>query len=129
MAHTGVDPPVAPPRLCEAMLQSRPALPGRLSVVTTPVAVPGPAFLVEMVKPTVDPAETVLGVSAVLRTDTFGHCTMTVADDVPEPSLVDVTFAVLSMVAQLSLVVPDVTCTLGGVTPPAVGGLVVGRLE
>src|SRR5947208_589131 len=122
MAQAGVVPPVAPPRLWLSMLQSRPALVGRLSVVTTPVAVPGPAFLVEMVKPMVDPAETVLGVSAVLSTDTSGHWTITVAVLVPPPSLADVTPAVLGMVAQLSLVVPEVMCTLGGVTPPAVGG-------
>src|SRR5512142_226821 len=92
-----------------SMVQAK--LPGRLSVMTTPLASPGPALVTVMVKPTVSPALTDAA-SAVLVMLRLGHCTvMTVAGVVAEPSLLVVTEAVLVIVPQAAGVVGAVTVT------------------
>src|SRR5260370_293781 len=88
---------------------TRSAPAGRLSVTTTAFAVPGPALLTVMSKPMGSPAFTGPTGLAVLVMDRLGHWTVTLAVDVPEPSLLVSTLAVLVTVVQSSLLPASAT--------------------
>src|SRR3954470_24733648 len=99
---------VVPPA---STLQLRPA--GRVSVMVTPVAVPGPALTAVMVKPTPAPADTGVA-SAVLAARRFEQLTtMSIGPASAEPSLEVATCAELDTVPQVAAVVALVmwTCT------------------
>src|SRR5260370_69411 len=90
------------------MLQLRSPPAGSGSFTTTFAAVPGPLLVTTMSKPMLVPALTGPAGFAVLVMVIFGHCTRTLAVEVPPPSLPEATVAVLLTVAQSALVVCEV---------------------
>ena len=83
---------------------------GSASLSVTLFAVPGPLLLTPIVKPMELPALTVAA-SAVFVMCRLGHCTVTFAEALPEPSFPVATEAWFEMVAQLAKVVGLVMCT------------------
>jgi hypothetical protein len=101
-----------PPEIEQSLESSAQVIPpGSVSVVTTFVAVPGPSFVVVMVKLAVSPA-LMLSSAAVLSTRTFGHCTTIDAESVLSEEL----FA-RSFVADTVAVFGSVPQSAASVTP------------
>src|SRR5439155_1577572 len=96
----------------ESMVQLSPASVGRVSVITTPLATPGPALDTVIVKPMASPAETV-ATSATLVMPMLAASTVTLALAWRDPSLEVVTTAVLwtGESAGVAEVVGLVRCT------------------
>src|SRR5207237_2781987 len=103
--------------------QSRPSLPGRLSVTVTLVAGPADALWTVIVKPILSPESTWLSSAVLVRVIIGGQFTVTVAVEVSWPSLVAAPVAVLLTVAQSSLVVDEVMWTVGSLATPRGPGM------
>src|SRR3954451_16368248 len=105
------------PAPCESIVQFRPAFVGNVSFSFTPAASPAPEFQTVIVKPTGSPAFT-LEASAIFKTLTSAGLTQTVSSDEGLPSLVVVTWPVLSTTPlpghapAVSLVVGETMCTV-----------------
>src|SRR5579859_736704 len=113
MAHVRTPDEMPQPVPCSAgsIVHAMPGPVGNVSLMVTPVAVPGPPLATTIVKPIVSPALTGFG-SAVLVTVTDGHCTVVDADLVCVGALLDVSVAVLVYVAQLANTVALTTCAV-----------------
>src|SRR5438270_767108 len=113
-------PVIEQPVTAGLMLQFRSVPAGSGSVMVTPVAVPGPLLLTTTSKPMLSPALTGPAGLAVLVMWITAHCTSTLAVAVSWPSLLAAPVAVLLTVAQSSLVVAEVMCTVASLATPRV---------
>src|SRR5438477_360315 len=93
------------------MDQEVPASAGRASFRATLRAIPVPLLVTVRVNPMASPAETE-GLSADLATSMAAHSTVVEADPWTWALLVASTVAVFGYVAQLELVVGELTCTV-----------------
>jgi hypothetical protein len=105
-----------------SIAQVTPALPGKLSLTLSPVAVPALPLLRVTAKPICEPAFTLVS-SETLLIEVVAHKTLSEAIASPETSLSVVKLAMLLYVAQLPLVVLLTTCTFALVLPTNVVGL------